>query len=126
MFLTWLYRSHDHDVSTGNRRKLRGLKFIGHVLYSRQKAKHLQFILFHNNTAKKKNTTNIPQARKSLKKVRLLYIHTHRSYVYVSLKGQRKENRSHCPMTSEPGTNGFLVLSSFNKAKMSKWLAYYF
>ena len=81
---------------------------------------------FITTLQKKKNTTNIPQARKSLKKVRLLYIHTHRSYVYVSLKGQRKENRSHCPMTSEPGTNGFLVLSSFNKAKMSKWLAYYF
>ena len=40
------------------------------------KSKTFQFILFHNNIAKKKNTTNIPQVRKSLKKVRLLYRHT--------------------------------------------------
>lgn len=31
---------------------------------------------FITTLQKKKNTTNIPQARKSLKKVRLLYIHT--------------------------------------------------
>ena len=77
MFLTWLYRSHDHDVSTGNRRKLRGLKFIGHVLYSRQRAKHLQFILFHNNTAKKKILPTFHRREKVSK--RLGYcIYTHR------------------------------------------------
>ena len=111
------------EVSPGDRRNLRGrvLTFIGHVPYSRHRARHSQLIVSSEQLCERNIIIHSSQERK-----RLSYLHAHTQVECLCPKREGEERPgATAPVLVELETFGLLSLGSVHKAEVSKWLDSY-